>query len=72
MTFGPVPSRRLGQSLGINNIPPEICSDTGVYHKLARTLTVEIERDGFHDPARIFEEVRAAGDPVNDLGFVPA
>ena len=23
IAFGPVPSRRLGQSLGINNIPPK-------------------------------------------------
>jgi wyosine [tRNA(Phe)-imidazoG37] synthetase (radical SAM superfamily) len=24
ITFGPVPSRRLGRSLGINNIPPKV------------------------------------------------
>jgi wyosine [tRNA(Phe)-imidazoG37] synthetase (radical SAM superfamily) len=24
--FGPVPSRRLGQSLGIGNVPPKTCS----------------------------------------------
>ncbi len=24
--FGPVPPRRLGRSLGINNIPPKICT----------------------------------------------
>lgn len=26
LTFGPVPSRRLGRSLGINNIPPTLDS----------------------------------------------
>ncbi len=26
ITFGPVPSRRLRRSLGINNIPPKLCS----------------------------------------------
>ena len=25
IAFGPVPSRRLGRSLGINNIPPKSC-----------------------------------------------
>lgn len=31
LTFGPVPSRRLGRSLGINNIPPKICSYAWAY-----------------------------------------
>ena len=26
IAFGPVPSRRLGKSLGMNNIPKRICS----------------------------------------------
>jgi len=26
ITFGPVPSRRLGRSLGVNNIPAKVCS----------------------------------------------
>ena len=40
VTFGPVPSRRLGQSLGINNIPPKICSYACVYCQLGRPLTI--------------------------------
>ncbi len=35
IAFGPVPSRRLGQSLGINNIPPKICTYT--WNKLIET-----------------------------------
>jgi wyosine [tRNA(Phe)-imidazoG37] synthetase (radical SAM superfamily) len=31
IAFGPVPSRRLGQSLGINNIPPKICTYSCIY-----------------------------------------
>lgn len=31
VTFGPVPSRRLGHSLGINNIPPKHCSYSCIY-----------------------------------------
>jgi hypothetical protein len=26
IAFGPIPSRRLGRSLGINNIPPKTCT----------------------------------------------
>jgi len=44
LTFGPVPSRRLGQSLGINNIPPKICSYACVYCQLGRTLTMQTGR----------------------------
>jgi len=36
-SFGPVPSRRLGRSLGINNIPPKLCSYSCVYCQLGRT-----------------------------------
>lgn len=34
IAFGPVPSRRLGRSLGINNIPPKVCSYACVYCQL--------------------------------------
>jgi len=78
MTFGPVPSRRLGQSLGINNIPPKICSYACIYCQLGRTLTMQTERTDFYDPELIFEEVRKrvgevkmAGESVNYLSFVP-
>ena len=78
VTFGPVPSRRLGQSLGINNIPPKICSYACIYCQLGRTLTMQTERSDFYDPERIFEEVRkrveevrAAGEWIDYFSFVP-
>lgn len=78
MTFGPVPSRRLGRSLGINNIPPKICTYACVYCQLGRTLTMQTERTDFHDPDLIFEEVRnrikevrTAGGSIDYLSFVP-
>jgi len=78
VTFGPVPSRRLGRSLGINNIPPKICSYSCVYCQLGRTLTMQTERSRFLDPETIFEEVRrrvnevrSAGEPIDYLSFVP-
>ncbi len=78
MTFGPVPSRRLGQSLGINNIPPKICSYACVYCQLGRTPHMSIERTAFYPPTAVIErvgaridEVRAAGEPLDYLCFVP-
>jgi wyosine [tRNA(Phe)-imidazoG37] synthetase (radical SAM superfamily) len=57
--FGPVPSRRLGSSLGINNIPAKICSYNCVYCQLGRTLGKKIERVSFYKPQEISYEAKA-------------
>jgi len=78
LTFGPVPSRRLGRSLGINNIPPKICSYACVYCQLGRTPDLRADRAVLYDPARVVREVqervaqvRAAGEAIDYLTFVP-
>jgi len=38
IAFGPVPSRRLGRSLGINNIPAKACTYSRVYCPLGMIL----------------------------------
>jgi wyosine [tRNA(Phe)-imidazoG37] synthetase (radical SAM superfamily) len=55
--FGPVPSRRFGQSLGVNNIPPKHCSYACVYCQLGRTLKMTMKRQRFHDPATVVDAV---------------
>lgn len=42
--FGPVPSRRLGKSLGIDPIPLKTCNWNCVYCQLGRTVPLHIER----------------------------
>ncbi|MGE4565096.1 MAG: radical SAM protein, partial [Victivallaceae bacterium] len=42
--FGPVPSRRLGRSLGIDLIPYKICSYDCIYCQLGRTTTKTMTR----------------------------
>ncbi len=78
LVFGPVPSRRLGRSMGINNIPPKICTYSCVYCQLGRTLKLQIARQDFYEPEEILREVqdkvekaRAAGESVDYLTFVP-
>ena len=56
--FGPVPSRRLGRSLGINNIPPKICSYSCVYCQLGRSLKVTADRQVFYDPEDLYKELK--------------
>lgn len=58
ITFGPIPSRRLGRSLGINNIPPKICTYSCVYCQVGRTVNMQIKRYPFYDPHEIFIEVK--------------
>jgi len=76
--FGPVPSRRLGRSLGINNIPAKICSYSCIYCQLGRTIRINVERKSFYDPERIFknvkkkvEEAKVRGEAIDYLTFVP-
>jgi wyosine [tRNA(Phe)-imidazoG37] synthetase (radical SAM superfamily) len=78
IAFGPVPSRRLGTSLGINNIPPKTCSYSCVYCQLGRTTNLTLERRGFFAPEDIFKEVErkaneaiSKGERIDYLAFVP-
>jgi len=58
LTFGPVPSRRLGRSLGINNIPPKACSYSCVYCQLGKTIKKAVKRQFFYKPCDVLNEVR--------------
>jgi wyosine [tRNA(Phe)-imidazoG37] synthetase (radical SAM superfamily) len=76
--YGPVPSRRLGHSLGINNIPPKICSYSCVYCQLGNTVNMQVERETFYEPSEIVQrvkekvkQVRKKGEPIDYLTFVP-
>ncbi|MFC1684260.1 radical SAM protein [Pseudomonadota bacterium] len=78
ITFGPVPSRRLGRSLGINNIPPKACSYSCVYCQVGPTQQQEIEPRAFYAPEEIQQAVEArvkaarqAGESIDYLTFVP-
>ena len=78
IAFGPVPSRRLGRSLGINNIPPKVCTYACVYCQLGRTIKMRVERSAFYEPGEIVRAVRdkvekasGIGEAVDYLTFVP-
>jgi wyosine [tRNA(Phe)-imidazoG37] synthetase (radical SAM superfamily) len=61
--FGPVPSRRLGKSLGINNIRPKVCSYSCVYCQLGKTSENIVERQVFYQPCDTLRDVvRKVGD----------
>ena len=68
LVFGPVPSRRLGRSLGINNIPPKSCSYSCVYYQVGRTARTEIELRSFFRPADIRQAVVGRAEAVRQAG----
>lgn len=58
--YGPVPSRRLGRSLGVDLVPFKTCTYDCVYCQLGRTTRQTLERCCFVDPAIIFAEIEKA------------
>ncbi|WP_028323490.1 radical SAM protein [Desulfatirhabdium butyrativorans] len=77
-SFGPVPSRRLGKSLGINNIPAKICTYACVYCQVGQTTEMLADRRPFYPPEDIFRDVqrrlakaREASERVDYLTVVP-
>jgi wyosine [tRNA(Phe)-imidazoG37] synthetase (radical SAM superfamily) len=58
--FGPVPSRRLGQSLGIDTIPIKACNWNCVYCQLGRSVPLTNERREYFWREDILVEVEQA------------
>lgn len=78
IVFGPVPSRRLGQSLGINNIPPKTCTYSCIYCQLGRTNNIQIKREKFYKREEIMQAVenkvkkaKEKKEHIDYLTFVP-
>jgi len=55
--YGPVPSRRLGRSLGVSPIPSKTCNYSCVYCQLGRTDHFTNTRKDFFDPEEILKEI---------------
>lgn len=58
--YGPVPSRRLGQSLGIDPLPLKTCNWNCVYCQLGRTRPLVNERKDYAPPQEILFQVQEA------------
>jgi len=76
--YGPVPSRRLGRSLGINNLPSKVCTYSCAYCQAGRTTHLLAERGEYFRPEEIaaevaerLEELGEKGEGVDYLSFVP-
>ena len=76
--YGPVPSRRLGRSLGVNTVPAKHCTYSCVYYQVGRTARPVGTRRPFHEPKAItravadrLEQLARKGETVDFLSIVP-
>ena len=77
LVFGPVPSRRLGNSLGVNNCFPKFCPYSCIYCQVGRTNSLSLKRRAFYQTTDIIAAVQAqlkkavqASNPVDYITFV--
>jgi len=58
--FGPVPSRRLGRSLGVDLIPFKSCTLDCVYCQIGRTTNHTIEREEYVPMEAVLAQIEEA------------
>jgi len=56
--YGPVPSRRLGLSLGVDIVPGKVCTLDCIYCQLGRTTKKTIERKDYVDIEGVLAELK--------------
>lgn len=78
IAFGPVPSRRLRRSLGVNTIPPKSCSFDCRYCQVGPTIDSRIEPRAFFTAEQVHQAIaehlgllRARQQGADYLTFVP-
>lgn len=68
--FGPVPSRRLGLSLGVDVIPKKLCNLDCIYCEVGRTDKRAMRRMEYLPAKEIVEEIRDALATNPNLDFI--
>lgn len=67
VVYGPVPSRRLGRSLGIDLVPFKTCTYDCIYCQLGRTTHKTVRRGHWIDPEPAVAQVRDRLDSNPDV-----
>jgi wyosine [tRNA(Phe)-imidazoG37] synthetase (radical SAM superfamily) len=68
--FGPVPSRRLGFSLGVDVIPSKVCTFDCVYCQIGKTTKLTMERKRYFEPSDVAEAAALAVSKAEVIDFV--
>ena len=71
--YGPVPSRRLGRSLGVDLVPPKICTYDCVYCQVGKTTERTLQRKEYIPTEEVLEEVKnflsKRGTPIDHFSL---
>jgi wyosine [tRNA(Phe)-imidazoG37] synthetase (radical SAM superfamily) len=68
--FGPVPSRRLGFSLGVDLVPFKICTIDCIYCQLGKTTSKTVERKEYAAPSEILADLAKALTSSRRIDYV--
>lgn len=68
--FGPVPSRRLGFSLGVDIIPYKYCNFDCVYCQIGRTTETDAKRQRFFGVEEVVREIENAVTSAERIDFI--
>jgi len=68
--FGPVPSRRLGISLGVDIIPYKTCTLNCLYCECGPTNHLTIERQSFFPPQEVIDELQSILLTIPHLDYI--
>lgn len=69
-TFGPVPSRRLGRSLGVDFVPFKTCTYDCIYCQLGRTTTKTMNRQEYVPVDAVVNEVKEKLKKVSPPDYI--
>jgi len=68
--FGPVPSRRLGISLGVDLVPHKVCTLNCIYCEVGRTTNLTVERKEYVPVAEVKRELSEYLSQSPELDFI--
>jgi wyosine [tRNA(Phe)-imidazoG37] synthetase (radical SAM superfamily) len=68
--YGPVPSRRLGRSLGVDLLPFKVCSYDCIYCQLGRTKQKTVLRKEYVPTSEVIEEIRRKIHENCEMDFI--
>jgi len=70
LVYGPVPSRRLGISLGVDMVPYKTCSYDCIYCQLGKTTNQTVQRKSFVSVDFVITEIKEVIDQNSDIDYI--
>jgi len=68
--FGPVSSRRLGRSLGLDLVPLKVCTMDCIYCEVGRTTRLTVKRKEYVPTDRVLQELQSVLPQVREVDYI--